>query len=66
MEKYPTRRALLKQREEDATRAELDAQEKRLQHQGEVRELKESLANVLSAREKDKEENKKQMDDMRE
>jgi hypothetical protein len=43
MAKYPTRRALLKQREEDATRAELDAQEERLQHQEEVRELKESL-----------------------
>jgi isochorismate synthase EntC len=36
-----------------------------LQHQEEVRELKESLANVLLAWEKDKEENKKQMDDMR-
>jgi uncharacterized membrane protein (DUF106 family) len=35
-----------------------------LQHQEEVRELKESLANVLLAWEKDKEENKKQMDDM--
>jgi uncharacterized protein (DUF3084 family) len=66
MEKYPTRRALLKQREEDATHAELDAQEERLQHQEEVRELKESLANVISAREKDKEESKKLMDDMRE
>lgn len=66
MAKYPTRRALLKQREEDATRAELDAQEERLQHQEEVRELKQSLANVISAREKDKEESKKQMDDMRE
>jgi hypothetical protein len=30
----------------------LDAQEKRMQHQEEVRELKESLANVVSAREK--------------
>jgi hypothetical protein len=66
MAKYPTRRALLKQREEDAIRAELDAQEERLQHQKEVRELKQSLANVISARENDKEESKKQMDDMRE
>jgi hypothetical protein len=41
----------------------LDAQEERLQHQEEVRAPKESLANVVSAGEKDKEESKKQMDD---
>ena len=65
MAKYPTRRALLKQKEEDAARAELDAQEERMQHQEEVRELKEQLANEVSARERDKEESKKQMDEMR-
>jgi len=65
MAKYPTRRALLKQKEEDAARAELDAQEERMQHQEEVRELKEQLANEVSARQKDKEESKKQMDEMR-
>jgi tyrosyl-tRNA synthetase len=65
MAKYPTRRALLKQKEEDAARAELDAQEERMQHQEEVRELKEQLANEVSARERDKEESKKQMEEMR-
>jgi hypothetical protein len=43
MAKYPTWRELLKEREEDATRAELDAQEERMQHQEDVRELKKAL-----------------------
>jgi hypothetical protein len=36
MAKYPTRIALMKQREEDGTRAESCVQEERLQHQEEV------------------------------
>jgi hypothetical protein len=66
MAKYPTRSALLKQRAEAAAHAELYAQQERVQHQEEVRELKEQLANEVAARERDKEESKKQMDEIRE
>jgi hypothetical protein len=65
MAKYPTRIALMKQREEDGARAESCVQEERLQHQEEVRELKAQLAIEASAREKDKEVSKKQMEEMR-
>jgi hypothetical protein len=65
MAKYPTQIALMKQREEDAACAKSCVQEERLQHQEEVRELKEQLAIEAAAREKDKEESKKQMEEMR-
>lgn len=66
MAKYPTRRALLKQREEDAARTADLAQEERMQHQQEVEELKEKLGEANLARERDREENKKQIEEIRE
>lgn len=66
MAKYPTRSALLKQREEDASRSEVLARQERMQHQQEVEELKEKLANEVSARERDKEESMKQIEEIRE
>jgi hypothetical protein len=65
MAKYPTRISPMNQREEDAARAESCVQEERLQHQEEVRELKEQLTIEAAAREKDKEESNKQMEEMR-
>jgi DNA anti-recombination protein RmuC len=64
--KYPTRSALLKQREEDAAHSEVLAQHERMQHQQEVEELKEKLTNEVSARERDKEESMKQIKEIRE
>jgi len=66
MVKYPTRSALLKHREEDAARSEVLARQERMQHQQEVEELKEKLANEVSARERDKEESMKQIEEIRE
>jgi len=66
MAKYPTRSALLKHREEDAARSEVLARHERMQHQQEVEELKEKLANEVSARERDKEESMKQIEEIRE
>ena len=64
MVKYPTRSALLKHRE-DAARSEVLARQERMQHQQEVEELKEKLANEVSARERDKEESMKQIEEIR-
>jgi len=66
MAKYPTRSALLKYREEDAARSEVLARQERMQHQQEVEELKEKLANEVSAGERDKEESMKQIEEIRE
>lgn len=66
MAKYPTRNALLKHREEDATRTEVLVRQERMQHQQEVEELKEKLEHAVSARERDKEETKKQIEEIRE
>ncbi|XP_066355483.1 uncharacterized protein [Miscanthus floridulus] len=66
MAKYLTRSALLKHREEDAARSEVLARQERMQHQQEVEELKEKLANEVSARERDKEESMKQIEEIRE
>ena len=65
MVKYPTRSALLKHRE-DAARSEVLARQERMQHQQEVEELKEKLANEVLARERDKEESMKQIEEIRE
>ncbi|XP_022680945.1 rRNA-processing protein EFG1-like [Setaria italica] len=65
MAKYPTRNALLKHREEDAARTEVLARQERMQHQQEVEELKEKLEHAVSARERDKEETKKQIEEIR-
>jgi len=62
MAKYPTRSALLKYKEEDAAHDEVLAQQERMQHQQEVEELKQKLANEVSARERDKEESMKQIE----
>ena len=66
MAKYLTRSSLLKHREEDAARSEVLARQERMQHQQEVEELKEKLANEVSARERDKEESMKQIEEIRE
>lgn len=66
MAKYPTRNALLRHREEDATRTEVLVRQERMQHQQEVEELKEKLELAVSARERDKEETKKQIEEIRE
>ena len=66
MAKYLTRSSLLKHREEDAARSEVLARQERMQHQQEVEELKEKLANEVSARERDKEESMKQIEKIRE
>jgi chaperonin cofactor prefoldin len=66
MAKYPTRSALLKQRQEDVANREVLARQERMQHQQEVEELKEKLANEVSARERDKEESMKQIEEIRE
>jgi hypothetical protein len=55
-----------KHREEDAARSEVLARQERMQHQQEVEELKEKLANEVSARERDKEESMKQIEEIRE
>ena len=66
MAKYSTRSALLKHKEEDAAHSEVLARQERMQHQQEVEELKEKLANEVSARERDKEESMKQIEEIRE
>ena len=60
--KYPTRTALLNGREENLARHSAAA----LQHQEEVEDLKQKLANQVAARERDKEESIRQMQELRE
>jgi uncharacterized protein (DUF3084 family) len=62
MAKYPTRMALLNEREENLARRSAAA----LQHQEEVEDLKQKLANEVAARERDKEESIRQMQELRE
>jgi len=66
MAKYSTRSALLKHKEEDAAHSEVLARQERMQHQQEVEELKQKLANEVLAREIDKEECMKQIEEIRE
>ena len=60
--KYPTRTALLNEREENLARHSAAA----IKHQEEVEDLKQKLANEVAARERDKEESIRQMQDLRE
>ena len=62
MVKYPTRTALLNEREENLARRSAAA----LQHREEVEDLKQKFANEVAARERDKEESIRQMQELRE
>ena len=62
MAKYPTRMALLNEREENLALWSAAA----LQHWEEVEDLKQKLANEVAARERDKEESIRQMQELRE
>ena len=62
MTKYPTRLALLNEREENLARRSAAA----LQHQEEVEDLKHKLADEFAARERDKEESTRQIQELRE
>lgn len=62
MAKYPTRTALLNEREENLARSSAAA----LQHKEVVEDLKQKLADEVAARERDKEESIRQMQELRE
>jgi len=59
--KYRTRRELMKENLEVHARAEAAAKEKRIAYEVEVEKLKDQLAHEAAEREREKEENRRQM-----